>query len=346
MEEATIEYLKVAFPELTEDDSKLLRTLLKQFTEELQAGGPRPRWSIMKNLVQMTESQITQAIKVYETALAPKPVKLVEAVDAQAGPDRSAVEELSKSKPASNGDPGKSDGQSGSPDNKYQKPKASNTSARDAHIKRGKEEREEEEEEEDEEEDDDYDDDDDDDDDDYQTWWSEANNAGEVDWQWSGSDRVLYDCRAHFAQIERRQSLLSQVGISLSRVSRDYLESRGIKLKRFLGGYSEEFAIEGSLDGRDSVTHYPLKRSDRGGSEGVLRECRAHLEKQPERQQLLSKLGASLSASARACLEQKSLKLKRFLMKYSPEFTIDECDDGRDTVTLTNRKASKVVGKA
>jgi len=69
-EAATTEYLSLAFPKLDEDGKTLLKTLVKQFTSELQAGGPRPRWSIMKNLVQMTEQQISHAIDMYERAAA------------------------------------------------------------------------------------------------------------------------------------------------------------------------------------------------------------------------------------------------------------------------------------
>jgi len=323
-EAATTEYLRVAFPTLDEDDKTMLKTLLKQFADELQAGGPRPRLSITRNLVQMTEQQISQAIEMYENTAAPKPAGLAEASDVGVGADKNAVKEMSDSKPASNGHIDNQDEQSheaGSPGNTPQRPQASNKSSENVRIKPSREDYHEEA-------------------DDYSRW-TEDNSWYETDWQWSGSERVLTDCRAHFAQIEqanplskqKQQSLLSQVGISLSRVSRDHLAARGMKLKRFLAGYAEEFTVEGSLDGRVAVTHYPL---DKGGSEGVLQECRAHLDSQPERQELLSKLGASLSASSRAYLEQKNLKLKRFLMKYSPEFSMDDCDAGRDTVTLTN----------
>jgi len=317
-EAATTEYLRVAFPMLNEDDKTLLKTLLKHFADELQAGGPRPRWSIMKNLVQMTEQQISQAIEMYENTAAQKPASLVEANDVGTGAEKNAAKELSETKPASNGHIAHSHEEVHEADplrNTLQNPQASNKLSKDVRLKPSREEYQEEAQD--------------------NSRWPADNSWYETDWQWSGSERVLNDCRAHFAQIEKQQSLLSQVGISLSRVSRDYLETRGMKLKRFLAGHAEEFTIEGSVDGRDAVTHYPLNRSDQGGAEGVLQECRAHLEIQSERQQLLSKLGASLSAPSRAYLEQKSLKLKRFLMKYSPEFSIDECDDGRDTVTLT-----------
>jgi len=322
VEAATTEYLRVAFPMLDEDDEALLKTLLKQFAAELLAGDPRPRWSIMKNLVQMTEQQISQAIEMYENTAAPRPAGLDEANDVGTGDDKNGAQGLSETKPApkcinTSDEQSHEAGRLGSTP---QKPQASNRSSNDVSVSPIKDEFLEEAED--------------------HSRWTEDNSWYESDWQWSGSERVLSDCRAHFAQLEQQQSLLSQVGFSLSSVSRNYLETSGMKLKRFLAGYAKEFTVEGSVDGRNAVTHYPCNRGAQGGAEGVLQECRAHLEIHPARQELLSKLGASLSASSRACLEQRGLKLKRFLLAYWPEFSVDECDDGRDTVTLTTSASS------
>lgn len=90
----------------------------------------------------------------------------------------------------------------------------------------------------------------------WKTYWPdtpEVNKASIAELR--GAELVLRECRAALDATDDNTLLLSKLGAALSYTARQHLEMKGYKLTRFLASYPDEFSIQKSGDGRESVSH-------------------------------------------------------------------------------------------
>lgn len=330
---------------LGEEEREVIRTLQEQLLQELAAGGARPMWSILRQLSTMATADVEGIIDLYEQATRkPSNDQGLDAAGPPPGlppPPPPIPEQWTWSKESWSGWHDKGDDKAGdassswngyqsqvgshnysSPDSTQKKGKGSAAINDEEGPPKGKEGKSKGK---------DGKDDGKDGKDGKGKGKKGKDNPPTDGWR---ADRnsaadVLEECRTTMAESERM--LLSQLGASLSQGSRAYLDSKNMKLKRFLAGYPDEFTVEESWNGRDQVTHTFWSES---GS--VLTECRSKLASMPNRRMLLSKMGASMSSQARAYLDRNNIKLKRFLQKHPDEFVIEDIGDGRDSVVLVS----------